>query len=147
MKNLRFGIDENSLEKSNEIITGIIYLEFDNFIFPEKNWNDFIVVVLNNWIRSLQSIIVKSAESTELLFNDGPFFIRIGMINDKECLIECIENHRIENILFKEQVEFKILVKEVLLIANSCKLFCKKYNWHSEELHKLDILLNKISTL
>lgn len=143
MNKVKLHISENSFEKYKEAITGVIYLEFGDFYFPEKKWNDFIIVMMNNWIASIKSINLKISKDAELMFFDGSLYIKIKMIDDEDCFIECIENHRTNNILFKEQIKFKSLEKEVVNTADLCRTFCKKQNWKSEELDKLDLLLQK----
>jgi hypothetical protein len=44
-------IDYNKFSKS--LLGGItseIYFEINNQIFPEKKWNDFVIVILNTWL-------------------------------------------------------------------------------------------------
>lgn len=143
MNRVKLRIDENSFEKYKEAITGVIYMECGDFYFPEKNWNDFIIVMMNNWITSIKNINLKISKEAELMFFDGAFYIKIQMVGEENCIIECIENHKTDNILFKEQIKFKSLEKELVNIANLCRMFCAKQNWKSEELKKLDFLLQK----
>ncbi|MDP9961968.1 hypothetical protein [Chryseobacterium lathyri] len=143
MNKIKLHIDKNSFRKYKETITGIIYLEINDFLFPEKNWNDLIIVMMNNWVKSLRDIKYKVSEHAELLFFDGPFFIKVKMLNEEDCIIEFFEDHRSKNILSTLQIKFEILVNEVFQIANLCSTLCKKQNWETEELNKLDILLQK----
>lgn len=143
MKKVKLCINENSLEKYKETITGVIYLDFDDFSFPEKNWNDFIIVIMNNWIKSINNIKLGISEYTDLLFFDGSFYLKIKMIDKDNCFVECIENHKTEKILFKEKIKFKNLEREIITTANLCKVFCVRQNWRSEELDELDFLLQK----
>ncbi|WP_223560402.1 hypothetical protein [Chryseobacterium lathyri] len=68
MNKIKLHIDKNSFRKYKETITGIIYLEINDFLFPEKNWNDLIIVMMNNWVKSLRDIKYKVSEHAELLF-------------------------------------------------------------------------------
>lgn len=70
--------DESTLEKSGYgSITGEIYFQFENFYFPERGWNDFVVVLLGWWIKSAETLEVSSVGTTvEFLFMDGPFYVR-----------------------------------------------------------------------
>ncbi|WP_418122538.1 hypothetical protein ACNFU2_17970 [Chryseobacterium sp. PTM-20240506] len=143
MNTVRISINESSFEKYKENITGVVHLDFGDFSFPEKNWNDFVIVIMNNWIKSISNIKLGISEYADLLFFDGSFYIRIKMTGKDNCLIECIENHRTEKIIFKEQIKFKNLEKEIFTTAKLCKVFCTRQNWRSEELDELDYLLRK----
>lgn len=143
MKKIKLCIDEKSFKKYKEAITGIIYLEINDYYFPQKNWNDFIIVMINNWIKSLKDIKYGIIQETELLFFDGPFFIKIKMIDKEDCIIGFFESHKSENVLFTEEIKFNNLVNEVFHIANLCKALCKNNNWETEELNKLDVLLKE----
>jgi len=40
--------DPVSIDFSNsQAVTGVVFFDFGSFQFPEKGWNDFIVVVLS----------------------------------------------------------------------------------------------------
>ncbi|MBW7453039.1 hypothetical protein ACFOLF_21285 [Paenibacillus sepulcri] len=71
-------VDESSLEINNrKSITGEIYLQFGDSFFPESNWNDFIVVVLTWWNKSIRILENSSVGvSQDFNFMDGPFYVR-----------------------------------------------------------------------
>jgi hypothetical protein len=79
--------EEESLEISKRgIITGRISLKLgNNVFFPEKEWNDNVIVIINSWIDNCFFINNLKNDKYEIEFNfmDGPFFFKVIKIDDK----------------------------------------------------------------
>ena len=61
-------------------ITGEIYFKINDYFFPEKRWDDFVVVILGWWLRALRS----NSDMFELLFMDGPLEVRAKKVKQNE---------------------------------------------------------------
>lgn len=61
---------------------GELYFQEEGFYFPEKDWKDFIIVVLNWWCAALRKILYNETYTKEFLFMDGPFSIKIKHIEE-----------------------------------------------------------------
>jgi hypothetical protein len=60
---------------SNKTTTGRLFVQVDDYCFPERDWDDFVVVVLNWWVSnalSLDGAVIEVDNS----FMDGPFSYR-----------------------------------------------------------------------
>jgi len=54
---ISFKTDPVSIDFSkSQAVTGVVFFDFGSFQFPEKGWNDFIVVVLSWWLIALKRI-------------------------------------------------------------------------------------------
>lgn len=89
-------------------ITGVIFIEIDNKYFPEENWNDFPVIILNWWLEKAITNI-----EGEYRFMDGPF--RFNIYYEKgEYYITCFYNG-------KQVINGKInsdkFLKELVMVA------------------------------
>jgi hypothetical protein len=49
-----------------------MFMELDTIQFPERNWNDFVVVMLGWWCTACTAL-VSGGQEQELMFMDGPF--------------------------------------------------------------------------
>ncbi|MBB6674797.1 hypothetical protein [Cohnella nanjingensis] len=70
-------IDESTLEISNrKSITGEVYFQFGDSSFPDSNWNDFVVVILTWWNKSIKLLETSSVGTAQdFNFMDGPFYV------------------------------------------------------------------------
>lgn len=70
-------INETSIEMSNRnSITGEMYFQVGDYVFPELNWNDFIVVILSWWNKSIHLLEASAiGSSQDFDFMDGPFYV------------------------------------------------------------------------
>lgn len=76
-------INETSIiEGKSGQITGEIYFETSRGGFPEKNWNDFVVVVLSWWTNSLANLLLNDENETNFYFMDGPYRVFVAKSSD-----------------------------------------------------------------
>lgn len=72
MANLKIHIDPLSVESSSHgQVTGKLVLEIEDKYFPDKDWNDFVLIVLHWWIEAIKSL--KYEDDIFLRFMDGPY--------------------------------------------------------------------------
>ncbi len=97
---------------------GVIYWDFGGFQFPEKDWFDFVFLVLSGWNHALYTVISEEKDSCVLTMVDGNYAIRI-IKKSRDCNIEFGEYDVFDESFSKndEQVvktDFKEIVREVL---------------------------------
>jgi hypothetical protein len=144
MNKFKIQVDNNSIAKYKESITGIIYINFNGSFFPEKGWNDFVIILINNWIESSYNILSGITESEEFYFMDGPFFMRVRKIDSDICIVELIENHT--HILSNFRINAKDIFDEILKVATLLNKFCKNQGWETEDIKRLQYFSNKFIT-
>lgn len=57
-------------------VSGVIFVDTGAAQFPERQWNDFVVVVLGWWCAACTSLLGGASE-VELWFMDGPFLLQL----------------------------------------------------------------------
>ncbi|QQQ28085.1 hypothetical protein [Chryseobacterium indoltheticum] len=142
MNKFKIHLETDTIIKHKNSITGIIYFDFNGILFPEKDWNDFIIVLLNNWMQSSYNILNGITSLEEFYFMDGPFFIRIQKINADECSIELIQNQSINLIEYK--INMRDLFNEIFKKLTLLNRYCKKQGWETEDIKKLQYFINNI---
>lgn len=127
-------IAEESFGKTTRgLVVGVIYFDFGQYEFPEKNWSDAVAVVLEWWISALSNFLNGSASSVELRFMEGDFRISCRRTIDGEFVLECIGGG--------EKIEFGCAPVEVLISALEAavrvQMMCEKLGWESDDTEKL----------
>ena len=138
---LKLKIKDDSIKisfKGN--VTGIIYLQYDNFIFPEENWNDFIVILLTDWSKKLINLASKGTSEEVFRFMDGPFFFHIYSLDKIHEIEFCHSNSTIKRVSFN----FMSFVIEFISVLN--KIFPKIKN-ENINIKELDLINKNLKIL
>jgi len=141
-------LETKTIEKSsNGKIFGNIYLSNEHIYFPEKDWNDFIVIILSWWVTSL--IKLQSNQSIEEVFNfmDGSFAFSIKMKGSKLCYITCYDTATEEIIEIIENYSFKDINKNIFEVACTLEEYCIKNNWINEDIKELKNSISKYKSI
>jgi hypothetical protein len=70
-------VDRSSFEKSaDDLVTGIVFVEVNGVAFPDRHWNDFVVVILSWWLEALGRVPGSSTPQI-CSFMDGPFHFEV----------------------------------------------------------------------
>jgi len=74
---MRVNVNVSSLEQSERgAVFGEIFVEHGALEFPERNWSDYVVVVLGWWCAACTGL-VRGDREQELMFMDGPFLLKV----------------------------------------------------------------------
>lgn len=145
-------IEEDSIRVSKSLVSeqvfGIISISIDNiWFFPEKNWDDFILTVLEWWSNAALKVI--QGQEAEFLFMDGSFSFKINTIHDDNTMVNAVffgNYAEIKNISINK-IDFLVSIKKALnqilrslasigydqnkshkIITNNFKLICQYIN-------------------
>ncbi|WP_286863397.1 MULTISPECIES: hypothetical protein [Sphingobacterium] len=132
---MKINFVRESLEFSRRgVLTGIISLELgpDKY-FPEKQWNDNIVLILESWKNELDVMKINSNYKGRFVFFDGPFYFTLSKASNLY-RVDFFENRKSTSSCF---VDINVFFKEVLCIGNELLLLAKERQWESIELDKL----------
>jgi hypothetical protein len=76
VQNLRIVLNAGSIEQhSNGGVTGTVFWEIDGHGFPDNAWNDFVVVVIGWWMKSVIRLLTGRSSAERMEFMDGPYCI------------------------------------------------------------------------
>lgn len=133
-----FEIKHGPLTNMNNQITGVIYLNLGGDAFPEKEWNDFVVVICNSWIDNNNLLQGLDEVDCTYRFMDGPLRFQLKGKGEK-LLLSCY--HRAKDIFSKEVLREEILV-EIKRFAKSVLTECEKKHWDNIEIKQLKVKLS-----
>ncbi len=129
-------------------ITGIIALRVGEAYFPEREWNDFPVIILGWWLTELLQLWrgePEAAEGVICAFMDGAFYYSVSAQGER-WLIECVEGTLDEEIVAEAEVDRAGFMKEMLACAAQLLNACHARNWRTADTDKLAALVARVET-
>lgn len=89
-------LDENSIRVSKSTyskhIFACVYLDLGNEVyFPEKNWDDFVLIIFSWWSDSIINLLNGSTHE-DFCFMDGDFNFKINVFNERLFIINFYHN-------------------------------------------------------
>jgi len=113
------------INEGNSVI-GDICFSFGDWYFPEKDWDDFVVLLIAWLSGEIIKLKFTNKEPICMRFMEGCFKIALSLDNESECIIQFIEGEKLagdDEVIHKEITvpfeEVKIEVKK------SCELLLK----------------------
>ena len=58
-------------------VTGVVFLELQDELFPEKGWSDFPVIILGWWTEAWLQLQVSTRREVQWRFMDGPYAVTV----------------------------------------------------------------------
>lgn len=134
-------INLESMQKNTDINGEIFFsIREIDFYFPEKNWDDFVITILNWWFDSAIRLNSFEGEVSEILnFMDGPFFVKINKKSSDILKFSFIYDRRdaieVEKIIYVSLKQFQDdLLNITFLLLKDLKL----KGWLNEEIEELE---------
>lgn len=133
--------ENSSIQQSNTgTITGVIYVSIDGKIFPEKGWNDLIIVILNFWIDELNNMTAKHSKG-EFLFMDGPFRFKLSTTKTDSRF----EGFDGKKLMISAKVDFKSFKATIVEFSMMVNNYAESRGWKSADLVLLKTKLSMLS--
>ena len=141
-------VTHDSLAQSKHgVISGIVYCDFGKFSFPERNWNDQVIAVLNGWLSQLQTMDMAASSEARLLFMEGPFVIVVSHDTGSPlCKVACICKSDPERSEWTDTCDLEDLKLSVCQAARSALETCASNGWKSSDINAMATLLETLST-
>jgi len=141
-------VKESIITSPKRISTGEIYFQFEEFSFPERQWNDFIDVILNWWIIEIIDFIQNHKTNCSLMFMDGPFHIEITRSKNNKNTLDLVLLQDHTNNWNKEiQVSADDLINALKISTNELLRYCHSNNLTSDAFEQLRINYKKLQNL
>lgn len=125
-------IKEETIRISKSLFTeqifGVLSISIDqSWFFPEQNWNEFILIVLDWWSEEVIKVI--QGIEAEFLFMDGSFSFKSIPIQDNDKIINIVffeKNIEVKNVMVNK-TNFVLEIKKAIniLLRN---LYADGYN-------------------
>lgn len=127
------------MNSSNNVI-GELYLKVENFCFPEEGWNDFVVVVLGWWQKTIMNIRNSKIGTThEFDFMDGPLFVKSTKISEDTMELEFTkEKSDSRQIFFTCVCKISQFQEAILNVTKKLLMELKSRKWHSDDIEELE---------
>jgi hypothetical protein len=135
--------DADTLRRSTKgSITGNLYVELGTFVFPDRGWSDFVVVILGWWLEAL-SRLIDDNRVAELEFMDGPYAMRATAVDLSTCTLECLQKAGAAIVLSKASVDVAQMFRETQQVAAQLVKACDARSWRSPDVDALKKLLTR----
>ncbi|WP_156830085.1 hypothetical protein [Paenibacillus sp. HW567] len=133
-------IEESTLEISNrKSITGEVYFQFGDAFFPDCNWNDFIVVILTWWNKSIKLLETSSAgTSQDFNFLDGPFYVHGVKKDNLHITLSFIRRNKANlEVIASLDTEIDSLKKSIVKASRKVLKELNAKNWVTDDVEDL----------
>ena len=117
-------------------ITGTVALRAGDIWFPNRSWNDFVVVVLGWWTR--QAAALRSGDPARFDFMDGDYSFVVRPAPKGLASLTCLRGRGDAAAILEEvEVSTADVVSEVMKGAQQVLGFCAQRRWESPDTEAL----------
>jgi hypothetical protein len=125
-------------KSTSGLITGKIHVEADGFLFPEYEWDDFVVIILGWWLEAIAGLTSGSNKSCVCRFMDGPFQFNIEVKDPKVWKIQFIRTGwTTDECLSESTFAPQEIIGSVSSAAESVINLCQEGGWASTDITSL----------
>jgi hypothetical protein len=133
-------IEGSSLVKGSSNITGKIYIDFKEFAFPGKGWNDFVVKIISWWLEGLERILNRSSKSEIFRFMDGPYYFKVT---------DGLEKYEIHFYHSDKLIKHTTVSKEefrdsIFEAGQTVSVLCSEHSWNMKEVIEIRNSLGRL---
>jgi hypothetical protein len=110
MQSFKLVLDPESVERrGNQPAVGRVYAEFAGKAFPEKEWSDFALVFLRDYMEAVEKLRTRARSSVS--FFEGPYEIRFHRLKDRVEVSAIQRGQGKDSILHKATVPYTELLE------------------------------------
>ena len=131
---MKVTVEIESLKKDGDKIFGNIYFEEGEFLFPERGWTDFVIIILNWWTESILKLLKNISIEEELDFMDGPAMVKIQYLKNDFFNLYFILN---KEVVTSSKVDIELFTRSFLKELNSLIRVLNENGWENKEVHSL----------
>jgi len=132
MSSIEVQVEADSLRLRNNEVTGRIHVRLDDEAFPEQDWDDFVVVILDWWCRALMT----NQKRTELGFMDGPFRAVLTRETAAESEVKLLG--RRQDKVLTGRVSHTMLARSVVAACDRVLATCRQRGWTTSDIDRLE---------
>lgn len=138
-------VEPTTFEISNSgVITGRVSICVNDEYFPEKEWNDSVVAILNWWAVGFESFFRAEVNSVNLHFMEGPLRVCLER-NGAISYITFFNNSTQVNKFIVDSENLKtIAMKDLTQAANASLGKCNKERWLNKDTEQLSEAVSKL---
>ena len=118
-------------------ISGVLFIEFDQYAFPEPEWSDLVVATLSMWSESINAFLDNPINEAELRFVDGPFLARISASERNYVNVALIEATHTETVEKRGMVATIVALEALAAAIDELLGVCSSNLWWSPDIDHL----------
>lgn len=138
-------IKKDTISNNKNSVFGVVYFHENDFYFPDKNWNDFIIILFEWWSSSIFKLLNNESISEDLSFMDGPFVVRIKYL--EENFFELFFINQDDTILKTNKVYIEEFITDFLKITNYLIRQVDQMKLSNEDVKQLKVGYKKLQKL
>ncbi len=128
----------------NRNITGVIYFEQDGKFYPQKNWNDFAVIISSWWTYEFFQFIKKNKKSCEFLFMDGHYSMLIER-NKNKLRLRFLDSK--DELIWQGNEPVETILLDLIILSDKITTYCKSQNWETNDTKSLELNLKMLKSI
>ena len=140
-------VPETLSRSSSGAITGRLSVTIGGTDFPEKEWVDFIVIVLGWWIDEVISILEEHSDESICEFMDGSFEFKIQSEGKKYLHISFVDMIDDETRYSDVTVSKEIVIRSLLLASNAVIKECRNKKWTDNDIVNFESKINRLNII
>lgn len=120
-------------------VTGGIWLRAFGHNFPEREWNDYPVVVLAWWLEAMCKLSIGSVAKAECNFMDGPWHFELEPAG-ASWRIRLVDGHKkgSARVVGEGLVPSKLLLQQTVTASRTVADDCRRRGWAPADLPALE---------
>jgi len=136
VQSLNVAVNVEALERTRTgSITGPIWLHLEGRDFPEKDWFDFPVALLNSWIEEVSALRRGEFQTGTIRFMEGPLTVAVRLLSNATARASFT---RSEQALFGSNVDVDQFLRSAKTAGRLLAGACMMRGWLDEEVMRLD---------
>lgn len=129
---------------ANGNVDNTFFIDIEGEKFPDSQWTDFSVIILNWWVKNVQENYHKQYANFTLQFMDGPYCVHC-VKQDSRVHMMCVENMETEKIICDFHMEMIDLAHALIQAAAGIIAAIKMHK--IEEVKGIDALQQSLDQL
>lgn len=157
MEKVRIIIDEQTLELTRleltqwYTISGVIYVQLGDFMFPSKRWDDLCASILAMWLEAVGRHLLGREDMAILYFMDGDYSLELTYQNPQQSLMRFMGPNEV--CMLESEIDIRYFARQML--AATAKIIdkfpehrkCKNIQEIAEWADKLRDILRRTRSL
>lgn len=121
---------------SRYLVTGKISMHVSDHWFPEKEWDDFPIIIVGNWINEYIDFINNESEKCTFYFMDGPYEAILEKQTTETLLVRCIRRGSSDPGI-QTTTTFQTLKRSLIATATECLAKASSAKWSNPDVARL----------
>lgn len=117
--------------------TGVC-LRLGDLDFPDAQWTDFAVVVLDAWVRALAALLRGTESRQEIMFMEGPFSVELEAATNRTWQLTCLERGSRQRSRARTLVDSLSLSESAIQTSGELLELCRAKDWWSADAAALE---------